>query len=193
MFTTPEQLVAVQKANMDAMFTVGQTMFAGVEKLLDLQLKAAKASFEDAAGTSAAALEVKDAQEAFAFTSSLAQPAAEKALAYSRHVAEIISATGAEFAKMGEAQVAANQKKVAEMIEALAKNAPAGSESAVALTKSAFAASTSAYDTLNKAAKQVTDAVQTNVTAATNATFKAADSFKTAAADATKAARGKKA
>jgi hypothetical protein len=63
---------------------------------------------------------------------------------------------------------------MAELIDFAGKNAPAGSEPAMAMLKSAVAAANTAYDTFAKAAKQAVDMVESNVTAATNATVKAA-------------------
>jgi phasin family protein len=174
MFLTPEQLLAAQKANVQSLVAASQTAYSGFEKLFDLNLKVVKATLEESAGKTQEALELKDIQDAVAFATGLAQPSTEKALAYSRHVADIVSNTGAEFARMSEEQVSASQRKAAEVLDQLAKNAPAGSESLVAILKSSFAASSSAYDTWVKASKQVTDLMQANFAAATNATFNAA-------------------
>lgn len=174
MYLTPEQLVAAQKANVQSLVAASQTAYGGLEKLLDLNLQVLKATLDESASKTQEALELKDIQDAVAFATSLAQPNAEKALSYTRHVADIVSATGAEFARMGEEQMAISQKKAAELIEQIAKNAPAGSESLVAALRSAFTASNSAYDTWFKASKQVTDLMQANLAAAANATFKAA-------------------
>jgi secreted Zn-dependent insulinase-like peptidase len=65
------------------------------------------------------------------------------------------------------------QKTVAGLLDKAAKSAPAGSDVAVAAVKSAIAAATSAFDNMNKAAKQVAEITEANVAAATNATVKA--------------------
>jgi hypothetical protein len=70
--------------------------------------------------------------------------------------------------------MAENNKKVVQLIDFAAKNAPAGSEPAVAALKSALAAANTAYDTFSKAAKQAVDFAESNVAAATSATMKAA-------------------
>ena len=73
----------------------------------------------------------KDPQAALAAQSSLAKPAVEKAVAYSRSIYEITSETQQELAKMVEAQFGDFQKSMASMVELAAKSAPAGSEGAV--------------------------------------------------------------
>jgi len=115
----------------------------------------------------------RDPQELFSLQSSLAQPGLEKAVAYSRSVYEISAQSKEEISKLLEAQFSDFQKQVVGLLEKATKNAPAGSDVAVNAVKSAIAAATSAFDSMNKAAKQVADIAETNVAAATNATVKA--------------------
>ncbi|MFO0209120.1 MAG: phasin family protein, partial [Betaproteobacteria bacterium] len=95
---------------------------------------------------------------------------------------------GAEVSRIVETQIADGNKKVADLVEFAAKNAPAGSEPAMSMFKSAVAAANTAYDTFSKASKQAADLVESNMAAATSATMKAA----AAANDAVKV-KGKKA
>ena len=91
----------------------------------------------------------------------------------SRSVYEISAQTQEEFSKMLESQFGDFQKQVAGLLDKAAKSAPAGSDVAVAAVKSAIAAANSAFDNMNKAAKQVASIAEANVAAATNATVKA--------------------
>jgi phasin family protein len=160
---TVEQVLAAQKANFDTLFGLTNKAFAGVEKLVELNLTAGKAALSEAAENTHAALSVKDAQELMALQSSFLQPMAEKSMAYSRHLYDIASGTGAEFSSAFEAQTSAAQKQFAGLVETMAKNAPAGSESAVAVMKSAVAAAGNAYDAVQKAVKQATDLAEQNI------------------------------
>jgi len=112
---TAEQLIASHKANIETLFGLTSKAFEGVEKLVELNLTASKAALVEAAGTTAAALSVKDAQELLALQASLFQPLAEKTASYSRHLYEIASGTGAEFSKAFEAQATDTQKNVPEL------------------------------------------------------------------------------
>ena len=150
------------------------TVFTGFEKLVDLNLKVIKATLDEVSQTSQKVSSVKDAQDAAALTQSLVQPGAEKAMAYSKHVYDIVSSVQAELSKLSESHVVEGQKHVNDAIEQFTKNAPAGSESAVAMLKSSMAQASSAYDSLTKAAKQAADVAEKNLTAAANASFKAA-------------------
>ena len=134
---TAEQIFAAQKANLETLFGLTNKAFEGVEKLVELNMQVAKTAMSEAADSAQAVLSVKDAQELMALQSSLLQPSAEKAAAYSRHLYDIATSTQAEVAKVAEVQVADVQKKFAAIVETAAKNAPAGSENAVALVRSA--------------------------------------------------------
>src|SRR3546814_18134264 len=91
MTAIPQHILASQKTSIDNLVAIQNSFFQGFEKLVDLNLKVVKASLEEAAQKSKEAIELKDAQEALAFTSGLTQPRAEKALAYGKHVYNIVS------------------------------------------------------------------------------------------------------
>lgn len=162
---TAEQVLVSQKANVETLFGLTSKAFEGVEKLVELNLTATKAALAEAAGTTQAALNVKDAQELLALQASLFQPLAEKTAAYSRHLYDIASGTNAEFARTFEAQAADAQKKFLSIIDNAAKNAPAGSETAVAVFKSAVAAGNNALESVQKAVKQATEVAEANFNA----------------------------
>src|SRR4051812_49850592 len=103
---TTEQILAVQKANIETLFGLTNKAFEGVEKLVELNVTASKAALAEAAGTTQAAMGVKDAQELLSLQAALFQPLAEKTAAYSRHLYDITSSTTAEFAKSFESQAA---------------------------------------------------------------------------------------
>lgn len=184
MSAIPQNVLVNQKASIDSFIAIQNSFFSGFEKLVDLNLKVIKASIDEVAQKSQQAADVKDPQEALSFTSGLVQPNAEKALAYSKHVYDIVSGVQADLSKLTEDQVSQSQQQVSDAIEQLAKSAPTGSEGAVALLKSSLATANSAYDSVAKAARQAADAAESNIAAATNATMKAAAD----AAEATKTA-----
>ena len=175
---TTEEFVSTQKANVEALFGLSQKAFEGVEKLVELHVQLAKASLTEAGQQAQAILSVKDAQELLALQASLLQPSAEKAAAYSRHVYEIASSTGAEVSRLAEAKVAEIQKSLLSVVDSAVQNAPAGTENAVALVKSAVAAASNAFETVQKAGKQAAEAVEANIQAMTSSAIKAAQPAK---------------
>jgi phasin family protein len=171
---TAEQVLASQKASVETLFGLTTKAFEGVEKLVELNVTASKAALAEAAGNTQAIFAVKDAQELLALQASLFQPLAEKTAAYSRHLYDIASGTGAEFGKAFESQASEAQKKFMAVVDNAAKNAPAGSETAVAVFKSAVAAGTNALESVQKAVKQASDVAEANFNAVASQAVNAA-------------------
>ncbi|MAL01507.1 MAG: Phasin (PHA-granule associated protein) [Alcaligenaceae bacterium] len=189
MSAIPQSIYANQKASLDKILAAQGSIFGGFEKLVDLNLKVWKATFDDVARASQQVIELKDPQDAVAFTSNAMQPNADKAVAYSKHVYDIFTSVQADLTKLTEEQVNESQQQLHDAIEEFAKTAPTGSESAIALMKSSVVSATNAYETATKAAKQASDAAQSNITAATNASLKAATEAAEAGKKATSRAR----
>jgi phasin family protein len=167
MSINPEQFAAANKATVDSLLSVANTALATAERIAALNLNTARSTLEDAASGVKSVMEAKDPQAALAAQKALAQPAVEKAVAYSRSVYEITSETQQELAKMVQAQFGDFQKSMAGMVEMVTKSAPAGSEGAVAAIQSAIAAANSAFGNMNAMTKQFTEAAQANIAAAT--------------------------
>src|SRR3954462_3337908 len=165
---TAEQMLAAQKANVETLFGLTAKAFEGVEKLVELNVTATRAALAEAAETAQSAFTVKDAQELLALQASLFQPLAEKTAAYTRHLYDISSSTGAEFGRTFEGQFADVQKKFLAVVDNATKNAPADSETAVAVFKSAVAAGNNALESVQKAVKQASDVAEANFNAVAN-------------------------
>ena len=166
MYITPEQIQATTKANMEAILSLATTQFAAIEKFASLNANAIKAAFEDSIANARALAGAKDVQELVNLQSTFAQPAIEKAIAYSKSVYEVATQTNGEFTKASERRVGEWNENFVSLLDKAAKNAPAGSDVAVSAVKQMIAAANSAYDNFNKVAKQATEIAEANVTAA---------------------------
>lgn len=169
---------AANKANLDALLGLSAKAFEGVEQLTALNLSVVKASLDEAAETSLAALSAKDPQSLLDLQKGLLQPAADKVATYGRQVYDIAIATKAEVEKVAAAQAAGVQSTFLAAIDAASKNAPEGFGGGIALFKSAIAATNNAVDGLQKAAQQATAAVEANYAAVTGSAVKAAGKAK---------------
>src|SRR3954465_12938962 len=169
MYVTPEQVSASGKAGVESLIGLANAQFAAYERLWALNLNATKTVFEDSVNYARAVLGAKDVQEVVNLSASAAQPAIEKALAYSRKVYEVSSQTQGELTKLVEAQAAEVNRNMSALLDKFAKNAPAGSDVAVMAVKSALAAANTAYDSFSKVAKQANEIAEANLTAAANA------------------------
>lgn len=167
MYVTPEQIQATNKANLEAILSLASTQFAAIEKFASLNANAVKTAFEDSIANARALAGAKDVQEIVNLQSTFAQPAIEKAIAYSKSVYEVATETGTELSKVAERRVAEWNENLVSLLDKAAKNAPAGSDVAVSAVKQMLAAANSAYDNFTKVAKQATEIAEANVSAAT--------------------------
>ena len=165
MYQAPEQFVAINKANIETAVKFAGIAMESAERMIELQLKAARTAFEDSVQGAKALASVKDLQQFAALNDNLTQPSIEKAQAYARGVYDVAATAQAEFTKLVEAQVAEFNKQTVSALDRMVKTAPAGSEVGIATLKSAIAAVNSAYDNLSKVAKQVTEVTQSNMEA----------------------------
>ncbi len=175
MFSFQEQFSAATKTQFEAQIAMITALtakaFESVEKVIDLNMNVAKASLEESAANVQQLLSAKDPQEFFSLTAAQAQPNAEKAVAYGRHLAGIASNAQSEFTKAAETQIAETNRKIIALVEEVSKNAPAGSENAVAFMKSAIGNANAGYEQLTKTTKQAVEAMEVNMnTAATQMT-----------------------
>jgi phasin family protein len=179
MFQTPEQMLQMQKSALDTFKAVSAITFGGFEKFAALNMQASKATLGEITSTVETAMTAKDPKALAEFATAAAQPAADKATAYAKHVYDIAQQTNTEIAAIVEKQLASSNKQLHAAIDAFAKNAPAGSEGVTTFVKSAVSAANSAWDQVNKAGKQVTDYAEANLANVTS-TAKAAKARKAA-------------
>jgi phasin family protein len=172
MFPIQDQISEVTKASIEAQLArinaLNHMTFQSVQKLFDLNINLVKTSMEESAIISRQLMAAKDPQEFFSLIAAQAKPNAEKALLYTRHLANIASTAQAEFARTVEEQVSETNRKVSKLVDDAAKNAPPGAENVVALVKSAIDNANSGYEQLTKTTKQATEAFEATISAAAN-------------------------
>ena len=181
MFAFPDQFVAMHRQSLESAQAIALASFAGFEKLTQLNVQAAKASFEEGVQKGASLLDTKDVKALAESMADSAQPASDKFTAYARHVYEIASETGNEISKVVEKQFAEGNRQLTAAIASMAKNSPVGSEGVVTLVKSAVTAANATWDQVNKAGRQVVEMTEANVANATNAARAAASTKRKAA------------
>ena len=170
MFAFPEQFSNATKTNLEAQFAMFSSLtakaFEGMEKLVELNITAAKATLEESTVTAKQLMSAKNPQEFFTLTAANAQPTAEKALSYGRQVAAITAGTQQEFTRAAEEQIAESSRKVLSLVDEVSRNAPAGTENAVAAFKAGITNASAGYEQFTKTAKQAAQVMETNVNAA---------------------------
>lgn len=167
MFSTADQFSNVTKATIDAQLTamteLATKAFSSVAEVVNLNVSAAKASLEHSSTAAQQILSAKDPQAFFSLASAQAQPNAEKALAYSRHLADIATKAQAEFTKAAELRLAETTRHLSTLIDDLSKSAPAGSENAIAMLKTTIANANAGYEQLSKATKHASETMEDNL------------------------------
>lgn len=170
MFPIQDQISVATKANLEANFALYTSLtnktLESIEKLIKLNLAAVKASMEESSVATKQIFAAKDPQELITLISAQTKPNFDKALAYGSHLAGIASSTQAEFTKAAETQIAEASRKVNELVEEVAKKAPAGSEGMIAIVKSALGNASTGYEQLTKTTKQAVEALEANMNSA---------------------------
>lgn len=180
MYQAPEHLLAFNRANLEVAAKFAGVALQGAERILELQLKAARSAFADGVENAKTLASVKDIKELAALRDTLTQPSIERATAYAKNFYDVTAATQAEFGKLVDEQIADFNKQVVTALDRMVKNAPAGSEVGIAAFKSGIAAVNGAYENLSKVAKQMTEVTQSNIEAAAKQTISGARKAKRA-------------
>jgi len=179
MYNPSEQIAELSKANVASAIKLASLSIEQAEKLVTLNLNAAKLAFAQGVEGAQAAASVKDVQELFALRSKMAEFGVQSALGYSRGLYELSSEAQSELSALAEEAWSSYTKGVATWVEKASASAPAGSDVAFNAFRSTIAASTAAFDQFQRATKQVVNLADASVRAA--------------AASATKTVKGKRA
>ncbi len=167
MYVTPDQVVATNKASVEALIGLAHTQFAAFERLSALTFNVTKSAFEDGIAHTKALMGAKDVQEIINVNTTATQPSIEKAIAFSRNIYDVATQSQSELTKLVESQAGEMNKSMIALLDKVSKGAPAGSDVAVAAMKQALAAANTAYESLTKVAKQAGEIAEANFTAAT--------------------------
>lgn len=161
--------------NINLFNVFASTAFTSAKKIMDLNMSAAEASLAELTTIGQQLTDVKDPQGFTSLAAAQAQPSADKAVAYSRHLAGILTETQSEFTKVAEAQIAENSRKVTTLIDEVSKNAPPGSENVIAMLKSVVGNANAGYEQLAKSTKQAVETLETNLNTAAKQFTQAAE------------------
>ncbi len=162
MYQASEQLIALNKAQLEATARFASVALQGAERVLDVQIEAAKSAFADGIESAKALAAVKSVQDLTALKDNAAQPI-EKATAYAKNLYDAALQTHSQFTTLLDEQVAQFNRQIITFLDGAAKDAPPGSDVAVAALKSGIAAANASYETLAKLARRFTETAQSNV------------------------------
>ncbi len=181
MYQLPEQVMSFNRANLEMALKFAGVALEGTERLMDVQMKAAKSALADSIQGARALASVRDVEQLSAIKDNIAQPSLEKATSYAKQVYDVAAATQADLSRLIEEQVSEINKQVIATLDQLVKTAPAGSEIGIAAVKTTLAAMNSGFDNLTKVAKQVSETTQNNAEVVADQTIEAAKKARRAA------------
>ena len=164
-----QQIPAFNKEAVEAALSFAQLSMASAERLMRLQLDAAKTFVAEQTESARALAEAKNPESMMALRTRLTEQAVERAVGFSRNVYEVATETQQQFAKLVEERMAASQQQISGAMENLFKAAPGGSNAAIDAVRSTMAATQSAMEGMTKAAKQAAELAEANVKAVTDA------------------------
>ena len=163
------QFSDIGRAGLDAAARLTRISMDNAERVISLQLQYAKGTLEQASAAARAAAEARDVAELLSVRTRSAENAVEWLVNYSRSFYAVASETQSELSKLAEERMAAFQQAVTESVEQASKASPAGGDIAVAAMKSSLAATTAAWDSFNKAAKNVASYTDAGIRPSTKA------------------------
>ena len=162
MFPSIDELMKAQAEAFKTTNSVATTAFDGARKLLELNVQAARAGMEESSAQLKALLAARDVSALNTLLADLfsqfSKPEGNKAAAY-----DIAQQTHSQVAELIEKQVASSQQQLLAAVDALAKNAPAGSEGAVKLLRQSVVEANTAFEKVQAASRQVLDLIDANV------------------------------
>lgn len=172
MIATPQRIKDAAMSNLDSALTMASSGLVGIERIAALNLNTARNVIAHAAENSKAVFSLKSAEELRTFQTESARPALDAAVTYWRAAYAICTETAEDVNRIAGAQLNTFKADASAAIGEALKSAPAGSEPVLAAFKSTMAATDSAYNVIAKAAKQVGELAESNVTAATDTAVK---------------------
>ena len=154
MITSPESLMKMQAEALDASRQAAAKTLEGFQKLAQLNMQTARQSLEQSSEQINALLAARDTKALTELVTSMARPPQDQLSAYAKAVYAIYRDANQDFAAAVERQVATSNQQLAEAVETLARNAPAGSEGVVTIIRQSMAAAQNAYDQVNQAGRK---------------------------------------
>ena len=168
-----EQLLANQKKNAENLLGIADMFFDSAERLDQLNIQTARSVLNGSGDYLRQILDTEEVSGLAALQAAQPKAALNQVMSYCQHVRSLSTDSQEQFSGFVEVQLAEIQESIGAVLDQVASSGPAGSDAAVDAVKSAVSAANQAYDTLNKAVKQVAEASGARIQAVANATAQA--------------------
>jgi len=167
MLNSTEQFTAAARTQLESQLhlatSVSDSLIDGMEKMMGLNLQAAKASLEHSIGQTQQLLSAKVAQDFF--NPSAPQAQAEIIMTYVRHLTNIGSVKQNELAEVAENRINESSRQMVAMLDDMSKLSPVA-EPAISAMKSAIDNANSGFAQLTRSTKLAMETMEANMSAA---------------------------
>jgi len=153
----------------EAMLGFAQVSMENAEKLMRLQLDAAKRFMSEQGESVRALAEAKDTAAMMSVRSRLTEQTLDRAQGYWREVYQLVTSAQQQMNKVFEQSFGDYQQDVSSALEKMVKAAPGGSDATAAAIRSTMEATRAAIDNMTKAARQAAELADANAKAVTEA------------------------
>ena len=157
-----EQLMALNRVNLESAIRLAGITLDGAERMLKVQLNTAKHALEDGAQKAKSLAEAKDWQGLAQLTNAFGQPHLEQMAGYLKSIYEVATLTHSEVSQIVEEQLSESNHRALSALDRLVKITPAGSEAAWAAAKVVLSAGKLACDNALNSAKQFAEMAKAN-------------------------------
>jgi len=154
---SPEQIAAMNKAGVESFACLVNAQFAAQQQLAALNFSAARSALEQSVSYARSLLGAKDAREYASLGAAAAQPALEKAIAYTLVACEIATRAQTEINSFVQGQAGDLNKNIVGYLDQATEHAPAGTDVVIAAVKSALAAGNTVYENISRATHQAAE------------------------------------
>lgn len=138
----------------------------GFQKLAAINLEHSRAALDTAAEQWKQLLGAKDIKGVAELAQAWVKPSAEAVVSYAKAVQAATAQTSTELVEQARAQLDKTVSAMVTQLEALMKNAPAGSDGVVSLVKEAITVANTTFDQVSAAGKKLVDAGMASAQAA---------------------------
>ncbi len=155
-------------SQLDFATAMTESMIESVEKLMGLNLQAAKASLDVSIGSAQQLISTKDPQDFMNASSNQLQPQADIVMTYVRHLTSISSGTHKQLAQIAQAQVSENSREIIALLSELDSGTPEGPRSGISLLKSAISNAVSGYEQIARSTQTAIEQLESTLNATSN-------------------------
>jgi phasin family protein len=148
--------------------SLAESMLESVEKIVGLNMQAAKAGLDVSISSTQQLMSTKDPQDFVNASSAQLQPHSDIVLTYLRHLASIASGTQRQLARITQDQVSESSREIATLLDEMGSDAPESSRGSISLLRSALDNATYGYNHLTKSTQSAIEQLESTLNEASH-------------------------